>query len=320
MSDLFFQTFCTKDNSLNPPDCTNPNTLSYGTSNMYGPGLYASTDPVATAKYGSGAGWVLLQIRLPKGFRYFDLKNGYVNLPQPAIDVLHSYGCGNIYGSSFYLDSLLAIGRNTYSGSPYSGSYSSYSNQCVLKVRQLLKDYVKMDGFIYSYSASTFEQCSQSYGHQAAFVLTSSRGVSASHVRVFNSQTDDNFKDRLRIQTLFYYADIKSRGMYRFMTFPKYPGYKFSQTVARYTNEKYEEMLRLCVGGSYGSPCVEISKPPEIGLHDLRMSPENAPDNMGLGYDYQTSSNSLLWTDMQGAALDFQAGSWLPNYLFGCKN
>jgi hypothetical protein len=274
MSSLFFQTFCTNEKTQDPSDCTRTDSLSHGIGNMYGPGLYVATDPVATANYGGGNGWVLLQIRLPKGFRYFDLKHdGFATLPQNVTDVLRPYNCGDFHNSPS-LDSLLAIGRYSF-----GSSYSNYSSQCVLKVRAILKDHVRMDGFSYSYNASTFEQCKQggwySHDHAAAFVLTSTRGVTANHVRVFNSQTTDAFSDRVRIQTLFYYVDIKAIG---------------------------------------------ISKFKAIALHDIRMSQANAPANQGLGYNSQTWSPSLLWPDLEGAALDFQVASWLPNYLYQCKD
>jgi len=308
MARLFFQNFCVTDGTPNPPDCAGAN-IRFGTGNAYGPGLYVLADPVGTASYGYGSygGWAVLQIRLPVGFRYLNADD-YTSFSPEAQTVLQALGCS----SGVSIGSLLSVGR-------YKDSYGS---QCVLAIRRILKDEIKLDGISYAYSAASFKDCKPSAeskeNHAHAFVLTSSRGIGAADVRIFNAQTTDAIEDRARIETLFYLAQMFGASALKFLpNVPGYPGYKFDsakQSCSYFTDGKYTCQLMIRICSADHSDCQTIPEPEDLDLTQIQMSAKNAPSNHSVTY-----SNSLLWPDLEGRPLTGEMSKWIKNHLYGCK-
>jgi len=220
----FFQGYCSQQNpSVNPADCGLISPTTYGTSNMYGPGLYAAQDPVTTASYGGGQNTaVLVQIQLPKGLRIFDAAKDYQAFPQEIINYFQSEQCAGLSR----IDSLLRIGNPSYF---YGGNLTT--DKCKLLVRRLLKDQLRIEGFFYAYGSTSFQGCNgyspvsqssetaaignyQGPFNQRAFILTSPGKISPKNVKVFNMQTPDDKTDRVTLYSVFKLAGSSFAGSY----------------------------------------------------------------------------------------------------------
>jgi len=213
LSRRYYNAFCSQKNpSANPSDC-DLSDLQYGRDGYYGPGLYASLDPVATAAFGGGSGWVLMQIQLPKGYRVADLtKDQDVSIPPEVLNFFSQEGCKSTVKSWYR---LFSAGMENVNG------YNRVDEKCNLMIRRLLKDRLKVDGFFYRYGTSNFQGCNQSStiipqsaetaaigGYQGPFgvralIVANTDKITASDVRVFNSQTSDAKADRTFIMSAF---------------------------------------------------------------------------------------------------------------------
>src|SRR5262249_25131637 len=148
-----WMSLCTGNPSLDPTDCAyDEDGLLHNRGNMFGPGFYAADDPVVTMSYGGGNDWVLLQVRLPVGFRYLDIREDVQSFDEGY--QLFS-DCPSRVGSIYSLFANLSI--------------YALPDVCRLKIRRLLKDLLHLDGFYYDYSRTRYTQC----GHpeQGAFMI-----------------------------------------------------------------------------------------------------------------------------------------------------
>ncbi len=182
-------------------ECVGPQKVS-GQANLYGPGLYVAPDPALTKSYGGGANFGLIQIYLPEGFRILDLVN--LNRDSPELSrTLSRLGCGVTT-----LRDLMRIS---------SLNPNRPDKTCQLAVRKVLKEALKLDGFVYSYNGVTnFPSCPAAtdkasvngaivpFDRTGAFVITSFEklGKDSGSIKVFNLKSDDATVDRRRIQTL----------------------------------------------------------------------------------------------------------------------
>lgn len=179
-----------------PAECQGDlSALKFSKTSLYGPGFYAAVDPVITAFRGGIPNWVLLQIRLPQGFRYVDQQNVSSSVPSVPPEVttaLEAYGCAF---SQWPADFIFNFLKQTY--------FQNLNPLCRVAVRKVLQNILKVDGFYYSYDGAYLSVCNLS-SHKGAFVITDSKRFTPEDVRSFNTGTTDDREDRLRIISFFY--------------------------------------------------------------------------------------------------------------------
>ncbi len=174
---------------------------SSANSNMYGNGLYAAVDPVATTSYGGiskGSNfnneWILLEMKLPTGFKMIETYEPTRKIEQldQFSKTAKAYNCP----ATGSINELFEGGGNTL-----------HAN-CSKLVRYVFKDILKIEGFTYSYGALNFKDCSfQDYAkNYVAFVITSDSWITGDNIRFYTEKTKSNVEDRLRIQTVFLHS------------------------------------------------------------------------------------------------------------------
>jgi len=353
----YWQSFCSKNPALNPPDCpktlptSDNNNNNYGGGNMYGPGLYLAVDPVATNEYGGGSSWVLMQLHFPKGLRIMDIRrDGSMNFPLKVQRALISLGCPKEWLTSANYSSSLGTFFNMNAAYTQQGIQTGYnqatgqmiyapvSDQCLVSIRKVLKDDLKIEAFYYSYNGEEFKECDlpdgQSSGYnqngsnnvnrQGAFVLVDPKRMKPDDVRVFNSQTRDDVEDRLRIQSLFYKAEfdspeIASRSFYSKQSYPNNPGYNFSGTNNNCNwdsaTQKTICKVQITLCPQAGGTCLYIDPPMPAPAPVMQtvISKTHVPASQS----YNTES--LLWDDLDSKAIPGDMGQWVLDNLFGCK-
>lgn len=332
LAELFYQSYCATDNAINPPECKNIDRrrLAYSSGNMYGPGMYLSTDPVATVSYGQDYRWVLQQVTFPKGFRYYDMSGaGTAGLapstPPPADvqDLLRQMHCENAFPIARF---------NPYYSINLSGSSSRGSQVCRLGIRRVLKDYLKLGGFFYSYGASEIKGCTH---HDGAFVLIDSSSIPAANVSIFNSQSRDEVAERVRITSLFYKVDAsKTNQMSQakqaaYLAYYSVPGH-----IPAYPNDILTPGLLPSVSCNWSQCTVQafVSDPNDPShKNHLVTLPEppatvdapvplitktNIPESMRFN---QFPSGELIWPDLEGTPIDQGLDAWIPRHVHGCN-
>jgi hypothetical protein len=351
----YWESLCGKDTSLNPPDCpkTPSSDIALGTGNSYGPGLYFALDPVATRSYGGGqnTGWVLMQLHLPKGLLVMDLsRDGNQQAPLKVQRAMIALGCpkemiaaGQMQFGNFF------FGMNNYNATngftDSSGKHIAIPDQCILSVRKILKDDLQIDAFVYGYSSTEFKECDQPVSPQyydqesgnnpnrsAAMVLLNAKKFTAQDVRVFNAQTPDDKEDRLRIETLFYKADVESKTV-RYKNYfgangiPGYPGYQYSGNYSNCSSDstgKYTCAMQITICQVNGGNCQQIDAPavPDVTMSAI-ISAKNPP-KVTEEYWYSGGQPTLQpgylhWKDLDGVPVDATVNTWIVDNLFGCK-
>lgn len=346
----YFQAFCTNDSLRDPADCVRgDSSINFGSGNMYGPGLYASTDPIATRSYGGGSNWVLLQIELPKGFRMASLvwQINDDQLPQSAMDELDKMGCSNYdfksrTSGSYLLNLVLPYGNTVISSRPQPGTSEQ---KCALNLRRLLKDHLKIEGLYYGYGATSFSQCSSSVPngpsgqmangaglHQGAFVIANPARIKTSSVKVFNSQSTDASADRVAIQSLFYQSQSQSssqsedhaltmavQSYYGTNGIPDYPDYKvyawYMKGCSAYLHPGAVNYVQAC--GDWYQIC-------DNAYNNCKIVPLSPPPNWKPGQSYvskissQDAPGGILWPDLDGHDQDPKVAKWIEKNLLGC--
>jgi hypothetical protein len=181
----YWQNLCSTEVLLNPPDCDTKKQESHGAGNAYGQGLYTSIDPIATKGYGGG-NWVAMQVKIPNGFRVLDADLDFHQFPENVAAFFHQSGtCDNIFSIDMLINSNLNEGR------PH----------CKLMVRRILKDALKLDGFLYTYPTSSLNNCKGLYANRA-LIVANIDAIQPGDVKVFNAQTVDATADRTYIHSL----------------------------------------------------------------------------------------------------------------------
>lgn len=204
VSDHFWQALCTQNESINPPECHPLNNRRWGLGGLAGPGLYAALDAAATQTYGGDLkSAVLMQTRLPKGFRVVDVSfNG--SFPPNLIAYFDNIGCRGMYTTNH----LLYI--------PNSYASNQYSAECVLKVRSIFKS-LKIGAIIYGYSSTYIKDCDSvlpqstetdeintrgPFGNRA-FNIIDPRGITPSDVKIYTANMSDGHDERVQLTSFF---------------------------------------------------------------------------------------------------------------------
>lgn len=303
----YFRSLCPLTVRENTPGCDDVNDLSYARNSWFGPGLYMATDPVATEWYGRGDGWVLVKMRIPNGFRIWDLSKDSNEFSQKGADVLKSLGCRLDVGK-FDLARLGAVNGT---------AKNPNSTECLLKVRSLLKDDLKIQAIAYRYKGASFPEClgkGDSEKHSMAFVITDTAGIEPGDVRVYNAQTNELVGDRRLIETLFYYADRGRGELFRQLRFPDYPSYNFEEYIACAANRPRPGIdcgIKLCRDST--TDCIQIPEPSNFSFAGMYMGGKYLPQG------YSSHTNTLLWSDLDGVEVDMQVREWLKSNAYGCQ-
>jgi len=336
MSVHYWASLCSKNAALNPSDCPSVGTEQFGQGNMYGPGLYAALDPVATMDYGGGSNgqtWILLKIRLPVGFRFINLKRDGTNaMPLRVQKVLSAYQCPTHWiDVRSGLDGLMRA-NNTYMYN--SAGYSSESDvhltdTCLLELRHLLKDHLKINGLLYGYSATSFLECGGYSTNQAdlsgtAWVIADSSPFTYDDVQVFSSNTPDGDEERIRIQSMFYTAQRAQDASYgqtpqgfQDRKYPQFPNYTVSRVSsgcdldAISQKRKCGVVLTLQNSGSGEDVTVVEPYPSMTGkMSDQRLPQWFANYNRG----------QALWPDLLNNDIDPKLTDWMKANLVSCQD
>jgi hypothetical protein len=240
-----------------------------GSGNMFGPGLYAALDPVATRSYGGGNdSWVLVQLRLPTGFTMLDLlRDGTNSAPMDGdvMAVLKKLGCPTGWNyTSGLLNNMLDPATHP-------------APSCTAAIEHILRDQLHIDGFLYGYNSTSFNDCNPPADpsnpntngtsgngnplRNGAFVITDSKRFKPGDIRVFNKNTTDDPEGRLKIQSSFYQADhdngsnsggnISIQAIYA--AYPAYQGWNVTSTASICANSActaYATTFTLCAPSS----------------------------------------------------------------------
>jgi hypothetical protein len=316
-----------------------------GSGNMFGPGLYAAVDPVATRNYGgAGTDWVLVQIQLPVGFAMFDLNRDGGDTPPasgPMIDALQKADCPTSWD---YDGGML---NNLFNPSTHKNP------TCTATIEHILRDKLQVDGFFYSYSYSNFKACqppldpnSNSTTPDAsyrggAFVITDGSKFTAQSVRIFNQNTSDDLQDRMDIESSFYEADqenLNGNGLtpptvtpqMLYAQYPQYQGWTIqsvymgcSSTCPPYIPTASISGLAPAAPPVAGQPAaapvtqyatVTITLPPPPVL--TTMSAANPPRS---GCGYGAVSCPLLWKDLDGKPFDPNLSTYMKTNYYSCS-
>ncbi len=311
--------------------------------NMYGRGLYAALDPVATRSYGKWSGtWVLLEMQLPKGFRMLDLnRDGQNSFPERIQSILRSVNCPINWDDKQGMFSNLM-----------SPKVPKIDAQCMALIKHIFQKTHAIDGFAYGYNSTSFMECqdpsleqtnaeegyyggSQRKMRSTAFVITGSNWLRPELVKLYTPATRDAITERKRILSLFYRSQYDNvmmqvqtpegaaswaqneaaRGLddYRSMNeygvcnnFVKGQGCLDPIKLCK-LNEKYETIETEC-----------ITKPaPPIPVYDTtKMTSANFPDEAW----EENAVKGLLWPDLEGANVDVKIGEHISKNFIGCSD
>ena len=309
-------------------------------SNMYGRGLYAALDPVATRSYGKWEGnWILLEMNLPKGFRMLDLaRDGGNSFPQRIQEIFTNAKCPITWDEKTGMFNSLMQPKQP-----------KIDPLCMSLIRRVFEQDFGIDGFAYDYSSQYFAECKFGQGEGeydrkptrrirgVAFVITGSSWVTRDNVRIYTPHTVDAKEDRIRISSLFYrgnYDDIRS-DVYdgpsaarwaRSQSYSRVPGYRVvDDEDGSEKCEKYDavrgclDKLKFCKQKPDYTvdkkKCVELD-PPELPRYPVVMTDKNWPERA-----YEAKDKKLfMWDDLIGSETDKNIGSWIDQNLLGCSN
>jgi hypothetical protein len=310
---------------------------------MYGPGLYAAVDPVATRSYGGiGTTWVLVQIRLPIGFTIFDLKRDGGDTP-PANSALFNA-----------LDKAGCPTNWEYSGGVMNSIFNPATHKnpsCTATIEHILRDKLQVDGFFYSYTFTNFKACQDTSSPQndtstfrgGAFVLTNGSMFKADDVRIFNSNTVDDLQDRIDIESTFYKSDsdapngtpvISTADLYA--QYPAYQGWTISSTYQTCTPGSPNCLPYLV--SAYICPTAQIIAAAQAAVPPLptpmctneivKPSPPVAVTTISSANAPLAGSNcyvrpcanppTLLWNDLDSKPIDPDLDSYMKTNYYSC--
>lgn len=173
-------------------------------SMVYGHGLYAAFDPVSTVEFGGGQGnWLLLQIQLPPGLRFFAAETS----PPKGGKEAKSY-----HRLHTQFDCVSPLGGDTLfepqTFFKYGGKH--LSPKCRQLGEKIFKDILKIDALAYWYPSGIFEACP--YVSQA-LVLMRDAWMTRGNITYFNRRSVHAPQDRQIIQTLFMIAGARSTAL-----------------------------------------------------------------------------------------------------------
>ena len=279
---------------------------SYGgpSDSMYGQGLYAAEDPVATMSYGGGVpSFVLMQMQIPKNFRMLDLVYNSLDTPSnslkvAAASVLTKFECP----ADATADRLFQSGG------------MNLSPKCRELVREVFQNQLKIDGFAYSYSATAFTDCKinmDGYQQMLAFVMTSSYWMDKSSVHYYTTRSRQNLEERVRIQTLFF-KEASQKYMKPSL-----------QALVAYLDSHEDSDLKGSVtkcSGDYCSITVHFCNQ-QKHCDDVALDPIPRPYGSKIS-EFEaklTVASGVLWADLVGMEKSATISTWLKENMYGCN-
>lgn len=297
----------------------------------FGKGLYLALDPVSTQNYG-GDSWLLMQLRLGKGFRFLNLvKDNAVHASDSVIQALKEIECPGNWNQGSFLTSIFA-------------AKVGVSEKCIGAINWILDTELKLDGFLYPYASSKFSECPQPdpgapfathSDRNGAFIVISSKSFDPSSVQIFNTKSVDDFANRLRIETLFYkvarnrvsdpgYIALTDSYYLAFLqnyASPEHPGLVYKTMIMKDPGNLQTYRAVFCpreeTQNFFAPSCVQIDLPrPPVPDYPTKISesmPPIASSNMNTA-----ESAHLLWPDLEGKMTDNATESWIKLNLFGC--
>ncbi len=273
-----------------------------GVQNMYGYGLYAAMDPVATNGFGLTEPWSLLELKIPEGLKVLDLTLQVTPMQadqKNAIEAIQTkFSCPTFEN----INDLFVNGGK------------SLAPNCQNLIRHIFKDVLPIGGFFYDYDQSDFRACTKA-GDLAnrAIVVTDPSWLKGEYVKFFNKQSLHAKNDRIRIQTLFLeerksQVHLSSEGkslIVQFLT--KNPQKHFVGSRSVCALETCGVSVRFC---DVKNICDEL----EVGAYPRPGGPTITNTEA-----LKTDRRGLLWSDLEGAPKFPTTTEWLHDYTFGCS-
>lgn len=313
--------------------------------NMYGQGLYAALDPVATFSYSRGTSYPqtdefqLIEMSIQKDFKFLQLSRDYFKTgstssntsssyyPSSSLStwsstpgaqaVLTQFGCTNSNANSQFQNGGVGY---------YSSSYSSSSgtvSPCNKLMKYIYKDLLKVDALAYDYNAQSFLTCSAGrsnyYSSSApAFVIMNDAWMNDSNIAYYNRRTKDAVESRRTIQTLFM-NEIEANKIVADLKTVARPA--IIQILTQHPNYVIRNGGTSC--SVYGcnmtiKGCAEEDETNCVGTA-IRLPMPNA-DTLTQTMAASTGYGKLLWNDLEGLKKTPKADidSWLISNRMGC--
>lgn len=275
----------------------------------HGHALYAAVDSVVSREHG-GERWAMLELRLPRGFRMLDITRykwekmpKMPKMPPPLIASLQAIGCDKTnYEAFLFMEK------------------STSSLECVQALRSAFEDELKLDGFAYTYSSTTFAECKPSQGpaknRSAAFVIMSDRWMTPGSARIFSENNLEDVAGRIRIQSQF----MKEK-----QEFPIKAEVMKLSGVAAPEDHTLSGTSVHCDGGMCTGELV-FTKQEKWGSDTRRRIPTQyqfdmpwpVPISGERGVRKESSIPELLWKDLDGQKTDADLGQWMRENLYAC--
>ncbi len=282
-------------------------------SNMYGNGLYAAVDPVATYSYAQGVdNFELIEFTVPTGIQYLNLA------------ALHATGWEQGSAAKAVLNQFLCQNSNSgYSNSGLNQVDSFFENggvnlnpKCMPLIKQVYKEILKVSGLAYSYSFQSFVVCepSQNNSNNVAFVFFSGDWMNASNVELYQTRSLYNKAERRQIQTLFIGNQIAHEAVDHAAAsavqtlLTQNPSYSITGTQTTCNLSYCEMRINTCAPDGYTCIGQNLQLPLRVGPTILASEA------------VRTQVGGLLWSDLEGQAKVSQADTekWLKTNRLGC--
>lgn len=273
-----------------------------GSGNMYGRGLYAALDPVATRSYGGGAatGWLLLEMKLPIGFKFLDVNAYGIVVPANVQSILSSFNCPSI-------------------DSAFQGGGMSVNANCHSLIKALFQDNIKIDAISYNYNSTQFKICSQnqSYNTSRAFVIARSNWIKPELINYYTAKTTKDVAARTMIQSLFLPPPMSKEDIAALQS------KVVSDYLALHSDSTYQGTQSNC----YGNICnvIAIFCTTDKVCDFQSYSIQNEVTTLMTAAEFSQTAGyglkSLLWADLEGkekAKAKIQ-DDWVMAHRLGCS-
>ena len=294
-----------------------------GAGNMYGYGLYAAVDPVSTFSYGSFIGqFLLLELRLPVGFRMLDLGNASLDLTndsEHANDTASEKAKRETLKEEVrQIQTKFACASGLNPNYFFANGAAGHDPKCLDFAKVLFSQALKIDGFAYNYGKTYFRTCSYSEMGSRAFVFTRPDWMTPDSVRFYNTKSVKDREDRARIQTLFFESRDTIFGN---------PSDAVLAQLTVYLKSHPQSNIRGSSTKCDGHTC-EISvkfcekkedKPETCESVNLGTLPRAGGDVITEEEAKSTPPTGLLWPDLEGEKKSATIRTWLKENMYACN-
>jgi len=301
-----------------------------------------------TKKTDPSAPWALMQIQMPVGLRFVDLnRDGGDSLPLHIQEILAAYNCPTAWNDvADGLTNLLSANAMSISYYRYSssGQSKSMTSECIAEMRKILKDTLNIQAIFFQGDSVEFKECrlhkrdgseypddnynlpptgGNNPNRHGRFLILDSTPFAAKDVRLYNAQTTEDKDQRLRLQSFFYKADFDAKSIY-------YKSYLDGVVKEKYPNYKLQYASRSCQSDYSTSPAttkcalqLNMYSDSNGSMQGTAPLPPVPTEVKVISHDQlpQSQRNNfkdLLWSDLDGQAVDSQLGDWIVKNLFGC--